>query len=88
MSLAHLQADLDAHQATRPVQPCPIAEMTDQQYSEWQALMGPWAAKKATLVGLLEGVTKTQPLDRNPRACTPPADYHYRGPMPRKRKAA
>jgi hypothetical protein len=62
--------------------------MTDQQYSEWQALMGPWAAKKATLVGLLEGVTKTQPLPQTP-TCTPKAeDYYYRGQMPRKRRAA
>lgn len=88
MSLAHLQADLDAHQATRPVQPCPIAEMTPEQYTEWQSLMAPWCLKKAAIVGLLEGVTKTQPLPQRMQGCTPKADYYYRGQMPRKRSAA
>lgn len=34
MSLAHLRADLDAHLAARPVQPCPVADMSPEQYAK------------------------------------------------------
>ena len=87
MSLSHLQADLDAHLAARPVEVCPPGQMSPEQYAEWSPLFAAWAVKKETLLRLLEGIPKTLVVRRAP-ACLPKADYYYRGPMPRRRKAA
>lgn len=87
MSLAHLRADLDAHLAARPVQPCPVGDMSPEQYAKWSHTLARWAIKRETLENLAAGIEKTQPLTHGP-ACTPRADYHYRGQMPRKRSAA
>lgn len=88
MSLSHLQADLDAHLAARPVQPCPVSQMTPEQYAAWSRDLAAWANKRDTLANLAAGIPKTLVVRRAP-ACLPKADdYYYRGTMPRRRNAA
>lgn len=86
MSLTNLKAQLDAHLAARPVQPCPVRDMTPRQYSDWSWDLAEWADKKAVLSGLVEsfGIV-TPPLNHQP-SCSPAADYQWRD-MRRKRVA-
>lgn len=79
-----MNQEIIAHLASRPIQPCPVSQMTPSQYSKWSHELALWAIKKEHLLG----PDVTVALNPNYPSCTPRADYEFRDIPGRKRSMA
>ena len=74
MNLAELQAELQAHLQHRPVQPCPVSDMTPKQYARWSHELGAWAEAKDALLSLIDSFGIRMEFKRQAPQCSPKAD--------------
>jgi hypothetical protein len=79
---------LTAHLDARPIQPCPVHEMTPEQYAGWSHALARWTNTRDRLQSEVDTGRFRMIFERKAPTCLPKSDYIYREPMPRKRKRA